>query len=1262
MRLIQKIRGRDGQERTHRDRLPTHQLELLESRTLLSGSLLSVNALALNDGIAIISGQEISASLNESESTHYYTFTAQAGSGIRATMGEVSGVNFSPHLSLYSPSGVLLASDTNGTGAAVETVAPESGNYLLTASELDGDTGTYTLGLIAASNATTEGPRGGVIISGQERGGLLPAGALDVYTFTAEAGSGIRATMGEVSGVNFSPHLNLYSPSGVLLASDTDGTGAAVEALAPETGTYYLAASELNGDVGTYTLGLIAASNPTVDGLRGGVIISGQERGGLLPAGALDVYTFSAEAGSGIRATMGEISGVNFSPYLNLYSPSGVLLASDTDGAGVAVEAVAPETGIYYLAASELNGDAGTYKVGLIAASNATAEGLRGGLIVSGEERGGFLPAGALDVYTFEAQAGGGIRATMGEVSGFNFSPQLNLYSPNGVLLASNWGSQGAAVEAVAPVTGTYYLAASDQDGGGEGAYELSSTFLTNSPFTSVTLITHGFGSDTYGWINDLRNAIDDYTIAPDPTYRVIVYDDGLFTGPIYVDEPPISLNPVVSSYSDHLILLLDWAPLAGKIDVGDSLLGGYHRSTIDVASVVAPKLFEEGFIDGWSGRLTDLPMHFIGHSRGASLVVAIADELNDLGVTVDHLTTLDPHPVDGVYGDDFIDWDDRTMSLPNNVVFADNYWREDPLFPADFDGEFVSHAINYELFDDQLEGGFHANILGLSVETEHSDVPLWYLGTALLDDELPEPPNAYEFDTGAGESWANWYGSSHPERNQAGYRHSSIARAAGYGAGTDILPGQEVQGDLAEGEGHFYTFEAQAGGGIRATMGEVSGSAFSPHLNLYSPTGVLLASDWGSSGAVVEAVAPVTGTYYLSASELDGDDGTYTLTSTFELAFAATITSRHAFYNGSYFDGTDAGASAADDAAIASDKQALLPGQTATFANYSSYSKGLNGLMVDVAELSSPGSLSAADFAFKTGNSDDPSGWSAAPAPLSVTVREGEGVGGSDRVTVIWAANDLDGVVEANEAVAKGWLEVTVLATGTTGLAEADVFYFGNAVGETGDSASHAQVNALDAGGVRDNPHNFLNPAGLIDAYDINRDQRVDAIDYGLVRDNATNFLNDLNLITPPAPEAPASTAEATVSAEPSTTPTLAATTTSASAELVAAPTASPTTTQASTSLGEPSQSSSPTASDPVMEPSEPASSSSLSAPAEAPASEPFTPEFRRALWAWERQDRVSRRSSGLERLRELRASRTLGDNDADSDVTVVGNELSRR
>ncbi|MBN2473948.1 MAG: M10 family metallopeptidase C-terminal domain-containing protein [Pirellulales bacterium] len=221
-----------------------------------------------------------------------------------------------------------------------------------------------------------------------------------------------------------------------------------------------------------------------------------------------------------------------------------------------------------------------------------------------------------------------------------------------------------------------------------------------------------------------------------------------------------------------------------------------------------------------------------------------------------------------------------------------------------------------------------------------------------------------------------------------------------------------------------------------------------------------------------------------------------------------AVVVGRHVFYNNSYFDGNLPQANSRDDEAIALDKQALLPGQTATFANYTSYARGINGIMVDLDGLDENVTLGPEDFEFRVGNDNDPDTWDRAPKPISVTVRPGAGVNGSDRVTVLWE----------DYAVLKQWLQVTVRANDRTRLAAPDVFYFGNAVAEAGNSTTDAKVNATDMLLARNNPRTFINPAGVDFPYDYNRDARVNATDMLLARNNQTHFLNALRLITVPA------------------------------------------------------------------------------------------------------------------------------------------------
>jgi L-ascorbate metabolism protein UlaG (beta-lactamase superfamily) len=215
-------------------------------------------------------------------------------------------------------------------------------------------------------------------------------------------------------------------------------------------------------------------------------------------------------------------------------------------------------------------------------------------------------------------------------------------------------------------------------------------------------------------------------------------------------------------------------------------------------------------------------------------------------------------------------------------------------------------------------------------------------------------------------------------------------------------------------------------------------------------------------------------------------------------LAFSPVLVGAHLIYNNSALDGNDPAAGLSDDAAIATDKSRLLPGLTATFANYSSYDKGINALAIDLRNLGP--SPSVADFVFRTGRSGDPDTWSLAPAPQSLTVRGGAGESGSDRVTLVWA----DG------AIANTWLQVTISATG-------NVFYFGSAVGETGNSAANAFVSAADEIGARGNFTDVGEPAGIANVHDFNRDDAVDAADELIARSNRRLLSGALPLITAP-------------------------------------------------------------------------------------------------------------------------------------------------
>jgi len=303
----------------------------------------------------------------------------------------------------------------------------------------------------------------------------------------------------------------------------------------------------------------------------------------------------------------------------------------------------------------------------------------------------------------------------------------------------------------------------------------------------------------------------------------------------------------------------------------------------------------------------------------------------------------------------------------------------------------------------------------------------------------------------------------------------------------------------------------------------ESDGTAgFQPTDELLGPAGST--SNYSLSFAAPSPAVRTTYTYYAVADDGHSRGNVVSTQNTVGTGpEPATVVGRRLLYNNSAFDGNSPAANAADDAAIPEDKQGALPGEPLGPANVSTFTRGINGIVLDVRNLPADPEgyealgLNQEDFQFRAGSAGSPSSWLLAPPATSVTVRRGAGAGGSDRVTVLFA----------DAAIRNTWLEVEVLADGHTGLAVPDVFYFGSLVGDTGDSATAFRVNALDLGAVK----KALNgTAGITSRVDFNRDGRINALDLGAAKLNLNRSLA--------APAISLAASVATAALEPSPAP----------------------------------------------------------------------------------------------------------------------------
>jgi hypothetical protein len=316
-----------------------------------------------------------------------------------------------------------------------------------------------------------------------------------------------------------------------------------------------------------------------------------------------------------------------------------------------------------------------------------------------------------------------------------------------------------------------------------------------------VTIVTHGYESDTSfpTWVAAMADQIPSYFQARFPgvntnftTYRLVITHSG---SSYFFSSTRTNGSSPFTTGAGEIVIELDWSSLSG--DLSDS-----YASTYDVGWAVSQVLMLTNAIAELNGHpLIEFPIHLIGHSRGGSLIAQISNVLGTNGIWVDHVTTLDPYPLnnDGdidpaLYADASAD---KTYA---NVLFADNYWQDlgAGVYLGDPDGEPVSGAYVRQLYN--LSGGY--NNVGI-FSTYHSNVHLWYHGTV----DLNTPANDTEATITSTER-TDWWVPYEDYGGIAGFYYSLIG--GGNRLSTDMPLG--LPGDPAIRDGYNQYWDLGAG------------------------------------------------------------------------------------------------------------------------------------------------------------------------------------------------------------------------------------------------------------------------------------------------------------------------------------------------------------------------------------------------------------------------------------------------------------------
>jgi hypothetical protein len=233
----------------------------------ISGSFVSTGPVASRAAVVGITDGLSNGSLSD-----YYSFTLAAGQTVTLTVADQSGAAGTIDVSLLNSSGTTLATGTpmttNVDGAVENFTAAAAGTYV---AQVTGTKANITYVLVVTRGADFDLKGNGTEATAQNisgtagvLGAIISSAPTDWYAVTLSAGAGLTLQTYTFGGTtanqeeftdSVQPRIQLFSPSGTLLASGTGSPNQSIVEDAAVAGTYYIEVTGGSGSTGEYFLG-----------------------------------------------------------------------------------------------------------------------------------------------------------------------------------------------------------------------------------------------------------------------------------------------------------------------------------------------------------------------------------------------------------------------------------------------------------------------------------------------------------------------------------------------------------------------------------------------------------------------------------------------------------------------------------------------------------------------------------------------------------------------------------------------------------------------------------------------------------------------------------------------------------------------------------------------------------------------------------------------------------------------------------------------